>query len=408
VSAHPDPTTDPRSIADEAGLDRVLDALEAKRVIGFDTEFLWERTYLPKLAVVQVSARAPDGEVEAFAVDPLAVDVSPLLELLADGERTVVMHAGRLDQQIVHQLRGTPIERVFDTQKGASLLGHGAQIGYANLVLAVLGQKLKKGQQYTDWTRRPLRPAQLQYALMDVIPLLDVYEALRSGLDERGRLAWALEEMTELTDPTTYARTPVDEVYTTVKRWKNLEPRGLATLRELAAWREREAERRDWRPRHVVADPSLVDMATRRPRTLKALRAVRGLHAKEVDKGGKAILKCIERAEKLPEDQLPRVPKRKRGKDVSAAVDLLKALIAKRSEEVGVASEVLVTTAGLERLARDAQRERFKHDHPVLAGWRGELIGEDLLRLLRGEVTLGVDPESAELRLVEDGEGAEG
>jgi ribonuclease D len=396
---------DERVLETPDALARAIAILSPITRLTVDTEFLWERTYYPKLALLQVAGVDAKGDVQAFAADPLAIDVMPLLKMLAEPSRLKVMHAGRLDQQIMNMELGSPLRPLFDTQKGAALAGFGGQIGYANLVSSLFNRKLEKKEQYTDWTRRPLRASQIEYALLDVIPLLDVHDALVKKLEASGRIKWAEEEMASLMDPETYAEPRSDELYLKVKNKRGLDRRGLGILRELAMWRDKEARKRDCRPTFVVKDPGLAEIANRRPNSVKILQELRGLHRKEAGRSGKAILACIRRGETLDESELPQVKRgTKKTKNVDAAVDLLKAYLAKRTQEVGVAVETVVTTKELERLARDASRERYKHEHPVLNGWRGELIGKDLVKILRGEITLGVDPASSELRLVDTGE----
>ncbi|RMG07179.1 MAG: ribonuclease D [Planctomycetota bacterium] len=398
---------DERLVVDEGALRRALEVLEDMEVLAVDTEFLWERTYHPKLALLQVAGRDAAGAVRGFAFDPLAVDLAPVWERLLRTDTLKVLHAGRLDQQIAVRLAGAPLRPAFDTQRAAALLGLGPQIGYANLVEAILGRRLAKGEQYTDWTRRPLRASQVDYALLDVVPLVEVHERLRARLEERGRLAWAEEEMTSLTDPRSYAEPPPDELYTKIKRHKTLDRRGLAALQRLARWRDEEARRRDRRPGHVIKDATLVQLAARRPRSLRALREVRGLHPREAERSGKKLLGILEEVRRLPDSKLPPARRKERPtQSVGAAVDLLRAYLAQRCSEEDLAPETVATSAELERLARDAARERFAHQHPLLRGWRGELVGADLLKILRGELGLSVDPRTGTLRLrAQNGDG---
>ncbi|MBL4847793.1 MAG: ribonuclease D [Planctomycetes bacterium] len=362
-------------------------------ILGVDTEFFWERTYDPVLALLQVSARTAEGETFAFAFDPLRVDVRPVVEFLCESDCVKIFHAGRIDLEILNGLAPRLIEPVFDTQRAASLCGLGGQVGYANLIQALVGQKITKTEQYADWTKRPLRPAQLDYALADVLPLLDAHKALVEQLKESGRTEWAVEEVSDLTDPASYRKVPADERYLKVKGTRAVDRRGLGILRELAAWREAEAERRDLRPGFVFKDPVLIDLARRAPTRSQDLSQVRGLHRGEIKRNGDAILKAIKRGLDLPESELPDKKKRGNHKRVGGVLDLLKAFLGQRSEELGIASETVATSGDLERLAKDEKRERFAKDHRILQGWRGELIGEDLCKILRGEVRLAVDPE---------------
>ena len=390
-----------RLITDAEHLEDALDVMDESKVLAVDTEFHWERTYLPILALVQVACRDEDGEVHAWAIDPFEVELEPLVELLMEPERIKVFHAGRIDLQILHGLAGEPVTPVFDTQKAAALAGFGHQVGYANLVEAMTGQKIGKAEQYSDWTKRPLRASQIDYALLDVIPLLDVYHSLCGLLEQSNRLSWAAEEMAPLTEPETYVELPDRERYTKIKAHRSLDRRSLAILRELAAWREREAAQRDIRPGFVVKDRTLLDMARRPPKHFADLKKVRGLHPKLIDRSGKDVLKVIKKGRDTQD--LPPQPKRhKRTKrDVGPAVDLLRAYVGNRADQVDVASEVLATTSDLERLAKAHARGEAIDEHPLTQGWRGKLLGGDLVRLLEGELSLGLDPETGAMRVVD-------
>ncbi len=389
----------------------MLAALAPATTISLDTEFLWERTYHPTLALVQVGARdAASGEVQAFAVDPLRVDLAPLEQLLAEPHRTKVVHAGRIDLEVFHARLGAPLGPVFDTQRAAALVGYGAQVGYANLVEAVTGRRLPKTEQWSDWTRRPLRPEQVRYALDDVIPLLRVHDLLLERLRESSRTEWALDEMAPLTDPTTYVRVPDHELWRRVKNRRGLDRRALGVLRELAAWRERVARARDLRPGFVVKDPGLVELARRAPTTRAQLEHVRGLHPGELKKSGDQLLQVIADALAAPDEALPPADRRPAGPDPGPAVDLMRAYVAQRAVEAGIAPETLATTRDLERLARAHLRgeapgldddEDEGEGHDVLRGWRGALVGKDLLRLLEGKVSLRIDPQRGALEVDE-------
>lgn len=398
--------TDPRLVDRPDALSPVLAAVEAAAVLAIDTEFLWERTYHPTLALVQVAARDAEGRVQAFAVDPLRVDLAPLERLLARPERTKVVHAGRIDLEVFHQRLGAPMPGpIFDTQRGAALAGFGHQVGYANLVEALTGRRLPKTEQYSDWTRRPLRPEQVSYALDDVVPLLDVFDLLEDRLRKAGRLAWAHEEMASLTDPETYVRPSDEDLWRRVKNRRGLDRRALGVLRELALWRERASRERDLRPGFVVKDPILVELARRAPTSRAQLEHVRGLHPAEARKSGEAILAAVQRGLDLPDDALPPADRRPAGPDPGPAVELMRAYVAARAAQVEVAPETLATTADLERLARahlrgeELEPEDDEEGHDVLRGWRGDLVGKDLVRLLRGEMSLRIDPQKGSLEV---------
>lgn len=352
--------------------------------------------------MVQLGARLEGGEVVVGAVDALALDLRPLLELLADPSRLKLLHAGRLDLQVLLQLHGALPGPVFDTQRAAALVGFGGQIGYAALVEQVTGRRLEKSEQWSDWTRRPLREAQLRYALDDVRHLPDAAATLRGLLRQAGRHGWAEEEMRELMDPATYADPVPGEEWRRVKAARSLAPRAQAILRELCAWREKAARQRDLRPGFLVKDPILLDLARHPARTPDDLRRA-GVHPAEVKRSANELLAALRRgADAEPPEQ--RRPKRRL--DVGAAVDLLRAWLTRCASESSVAPEVMATTADLEALAKAHARGEPWPDLPVLSGWRRELVGADLLRLLEGKIALKLDGKAG-LRAVTPPDAAE-
>src|SRR5690606_2660260 len=163
--------------------------------------------------------------------------------LLADERVLKVFHAARQDLEIfVHQGRIMP-KPVFDTQVAAMVCGYGESVGYETLVVSLTGARIDKASRFTNWAQRPLTPAQLDYALSDVIHLRGVYERLRERLEATGRTAWVEEEDAALTDPSTYDLDP-DRAWLRLKP-RSDNPRFLSVLRAVAAWREREARQRD-------------------------------------------------------------------------------------------------------------------------------------------------------------------
>lgn len=382
--------SDPRLVDRPEALEAALEPLRDARLLTVDTEFTWERTYGPILALVQVAGRTAAGPVHAIAVDPLRVDLAPLVRLLAEPARLKVFHAGRADLEILLGLSGAPLAPVFDTQRAAALLGFGQQVGYAALIERVLGLHVDKVEQWSGWTHRPLRPEQVEYALGDVVPLLDAYDEVVALLERAGRLGWAEEEMATLVLPEAYVTPPDEARFRDVKHRSRLDRRGLAVLRELAAWRERTARARDMRPSWIVKDPVLVELARRQPAAPADLERVPGLPQKEARRHEGELLSCVRRALELPEDACPTV-ERPSGPDTGAAVERLRAHLAKRAEELQIAPATLATMADLERLAR-AHLGGAALDGPdaalpfLLTGWRAGAIGRELLALLRADV----------------------
>ncbi len=261
-----------RIVTDPAEFRDLVAGMRTSGTVGFDTEFVGERTYFPRLCLIQLGTKTA-----AAAVDPLAVgDLSPLDDLLYDASVLKVVHAGWQDLKIMHQRTGRVPSPVFDTQIAAALLGMPAQAAYAAVVREILGIEVKKGHSYSDWSARPLSPSQLAYALDDVRYLPSLHDRMVERLDREGRLSWIEPEIAALSSPASYGTDP-DRDLRRVKGWASLDRRRMAVLRALIAWREGEAMRRDIPRRRVLADESALAIARSRPADEEALRRVRGL-----------------------------------------------------------------------------------------------------------------------------------
>ncbi|MGQ3673055.1 ribonuclease D [Xanthobacter sp. TB0136] len=351
--------------------------------ITVDTEFLRETTFWPKLCLVQLAS--PE---DAFLVDALAegLDLSPLHRLMGDERVMKVFHAGRQDIEIIWHLARLIPHPVFDTQVAAMVLGYGESISYDQLVQRVCGVSIDKSSRFTDWSRRPLSSAQLDYALADVTYLRDIYIKLTADLEARGRGEWVGEEMHILTSPATYEQNPENA-------WERLKsrarkPRELAVLMEVAAWREREAQSRDQPRGRIIKDDVVGEIATQQPQTPEKLAELRSLpKGFERSRYGEAVLEAVKRGIARDPKTLPRIV---RGKPLpngaSATVELLKVLLRMTAEQDDVAAKVIATTEDLERIAVDDEA-----DVPALKGWRRELFGERALALKAGRLALAME-----------------
>ncbi|HEX9093326.1 MAG TPA: ribonuclease D [Coriobacteriia bacterium] len=366
---------------DVEALQRIADAARAAGVLALDTEFMREKTYYARLCLLQFAA----GD-ESWIVDPLETrDLGPILEVLLDRSVVKVLHAGGQDLEILNRLAGSPPAPVFDTQTAATLAGFPSQVGYARLVKDMFDVDIDKSDTYTDWSRRPLTPAQIDYALADVRYLPEAYAILSERLEREGRLEWLDTDLQRLSDPATYAD-DADQQYRRIKRASSLSRRQLGVLQHVTAWREREARRRDLPRRWVVGDETLVEVARRQPTDAAALGALRGLNIRAIGENGRGLLEAVCRGLEMPEADLPRMPKRPRTViDIEGIVELMGALVRVRASEHGVAVPLLATRADLEHLAGGERDES-----PLLAGWRKSLIGDDLVDLLDGRLTLRV------------------
>lgn len=371
-------------------------------VLALDMEFERERTYRPVLQLIQAAT-----EDRLALIDPLAEsDLGPLWALIADPSVEIVVHAGSQDMEIFFDRAGIPPTTVFDTQIAAALLGMGEQPGYADLVRRVLDVRLKKGERTTRWGQRPLTPAQIEYALDDVRYLLPLRDRLHADLERRKRLSWLAEELAFYTLERTYVQ---DErlLWLRVSRHRSLSPRRLAVLRELAIWREHTAATRNIPRNRVVPDDVLLDIARRLPRQPGDLGALRRLHPREVHRSGTAIVEAVERGLAVPESDHPHLTVlRDEDRDLDLTVDLLSLFVRHRARSAAIAASYLGTKKDVFQLVAAHRADRTDSDDArLLHGWRRELVGEDLLRILRGEMTLAVEPASGYLGTLREGQG---
>lgn len=369
-------------VTDEEGLRALVDTLCESSVVAVDTEFMRERTYYARLCLIQLAS--PDI---AAIVDPLAMeDLSPLAELMTNDSVTKILHAGSQDLEIFHRLLGVTAGPIFDTQVAATLAGFPQQVGYGPLVKEMLGVQLDKGDTYTDWAKRPLSDTQVEYALNDVRYLPEVHRQLTETLDREGRLEWLAPDFQRMTDPATYTCLPREQ-WKRIKRVSSLNRRQLAVAREVTAWRESEAQRRDTPRRWVLGDESIIEIARRSPGTPQELIAIRGVGDKVGRSVQKGLLDAVAAGLGVPDAELPKITRRHRPQgDVDGAVDLMVALVRLRAREHGVAMPLLASRDDLERLAAGEREES-----PLLEGWRRAMIGEELLAVLDGVLVMRVD-----------------
>ena len=382
------------TVRDDAELRHLVERLQRSERIALDTEFLRERTYYPKLCLLQVATE----ELLAI-VDPLAgVELAPLLETLT-GDQEIVVHAGLQDLEILHGLTGRLPRRLFDTQVAAGFVGLDS-ISYARLVEVCCSKSLKPSEAYTNWERRPLLPEQEAYALDDVRYLLDCHDWLRQQLSEKGRVAWATEELEGLRQQVEQQAVDPGRRWRKVENARHLRGRHLATLRELARWREEQAQRRNVPRQRVVPDRALVKIARREPRMKSELAEVRGLNPQEIRRTGDAILAAVCRGLEQDPDSWPRWPRASGhldGASIAAIATLLAAFVRSRSRSLQISARLLATRKDLESLVRSYLSGST--DGP-LRGWRQQVIGRDLLRLLEGETHLRIVRQGETLAIV--------
>jgi ribonuclease D len=392
-TAQPDQTL----ITSDESLEALCDRLEDSSVIAIDTEFMGEEHFIPRLELIQVAAEGVGAVIDFPAVQD-TTHIARFWEILCDSRIEKVLHAGRQDLELfAHHAERLP-KPFFDTQIAAAMVGYGAQTAYANLVQRVQGVKLDKAHTFTNWSQRPLSHEQLVYALDDVTYLLPIYKHLRQKLTVMGRLDWVDEEFSRLeVSLGAQARDPLER-YQRIRGWESLKPRAAGVLRDLAAWREGEARRRNVPRGRVMRDEVLVQLARQTPRTLDQLRGIRGMYSSEVERNGQALLTTMQEALARPESEWPEVPRdRKPDPESTGVLELLQSVLKSRAAVENIAPTLIATTGDLQALVEHTAPDP-ELDIPVLRGWRRHLVGETLLSVLAGDLKLWIDPQLGKVR----------
>ncbi len=385
-----------RFIKTKADLHALCVEYRAAPYVTLDTEFMRERTYWPILCLVQIARPPLEGETPqnhaesgAALIDPMApgMDLDPLFELMRDPNVVKVFHAARQDLEIFHILGDVTPAPMVDTQVAAMVCGFGEQASYETLARDLAQAKVDKAQRGSDWAARPLTQQQLGYALSDVTHLRVIYEKLKARIAEAGRLDWISEEMAALTDPANY-RTDPAEAWRKI-RLRNPSGPSLAVLREVARWREEEAQTRDLPRGRVLKDETLAEIAALRPKTAEDLGRSRAFQRD--NRSGEtvqAILTASRKGLATPKADWPvQEEHHKLDPKASALAELLRVLLRARTAELDVAAKLVAQSAEIDRLAAEEAP-----DVPALKGWRRSVFGEEALRLKRGEIALSVGP----------------
>lgn len=349
--------------------------------VAIDTEFIREKTYYPQLCLIQVAT-----DTALACIDPLAVkNLTPLAKILLDPNIVKVFHAARQDMEIFSLLFERPPSPIFDTQIAATLLGSGDQIGYANLVHTLLGVQLDKSQSRTDWFRRPLEKAQVEYAADDVRYLVQVYHAQVQQLAQLGRSHWPDTDFAELSDPATY-QSNAEHIWRKLGGVNSLRGVQLAVALHLVRWREQLAIQKDRPRKHIIADEVIIDISRLRPRTMDELATLRGAPPNMRDSMGAAIINVVQAALATPKEEWPTLPAfSKPTVGEEATVDVLNALVKFAAHRDQIAPSALCGRKELELLA---QGER---DLPILRGWRRQHGGDTLMQFLEGKLVISAN-----------------
>ena len=372
---------EPRLVTSDLALVDLVAELADSPQYGIDTEFHRERTYFARLALLQVGW--PGG---IALIDPLSVEISRFADVL-QGPGVAIFHAADQDLEVLERACGCVPKSIFDTQVAAGFLGI-SSASLVSLVEKMLARRLEKGDQLTDWTRRPLTDSQVRYAAGDVAHLIDLYDDLRNRLEAKGRLSWAEAECALALER---SRQPVvpEEAWWRLRQARQLRGRDRGVAQEVAAWRERKAQSVDQPTRFLLSDLALASIAQRPPATRAELDQVRSIESRHLGGGGaEEILGAVGRGLALSNADL-HLPPGPQGESVAKpAVTLAAAWVSERAKELQIDQAILATRADLVAFMQDPPVGRLQES------WRNELVGEPIRRLVAGDLSLALEGQT--------------
>ena len=394
VADHPDvPKNEATLVTTDDGLRDLLARLRDAGSFAYDSEFIGELTYIPKLCLIQVATKE---RVEL--IDPLAdLDLMPFWELIADESVEKITHAGEQDVEPVIRHTGREAKNAFDTQIAAGFIGMAYPVALSKLVAELVGAKLGKGLTFSHWDQRPLSAQQLRYAADDVRYLPALRKAIGARVDATGHAAWARAEFDAMCDARLYEFNP-DTAYLRVRGATTLGPQALAILRELVIWRDGVARAHDVPPRAFLKDEVLVDMSRSPVKTPEKLSRVRGLPRPVEHAHGKEIIDAVQRGIATPPGKFPFArtiepspTERFRGDAVWAVAQCI--CIGKSVDPALVTSRQEIG-----EFYRHVSGGREAEDLSIMKGWRREALGEPLMKLIKEGNAVTLDWNEGALR----------
>ncbi len=385
----------PHIVTDASGVAVALAAARTAGSCALDTEFLWEKTYAPQLCLAQLAV----GD-QIWLIDPIAgAPLAPLGELIADPSVEKLMHAPSADLIAFGLHFGSVPANVFDTQIAAGFVGLTANASLDRLLEAVLKVRLNHNETFSDWSRRPLKETQTLYAADDVRYLVPLVAELRASLAKRGRADWAQAEIERrFCNPDAAGGDP-DRAWRKVQRRGRLAPQAQAVLIDVAAWREQSARRRDQPSSWIMKDPTLVEIARAAPRTMEDLQQIRGIGKGLGERDGADLLEAVARGlERTPPPAERSVPQTI-AKQVDAVATLAVPMARIRCIDADLAPELVANRESLDRFLEAVVAGEDLAALPLGQGWRKELLGDDLVRLVAGKISLSLNQTAPFLRI---------
>jgi len=345
--------------------------------LGFDTEFVGEHSYHPRLCLVQVATAE-----RLILIDPLTVGpLDAFWKLIVDPARLVVVHAGREEVRLCRLWTGQVPGNLFDLQFAAGLTGLAYPLGHGNLVHQVLGVQLAKGETLTEWRDRPLTLDQVRYAFDDVRYLLPVWQRLSGRLEKLGRAEWAREEFRRL-EISTVPDDGTGEKWRKLRGLGSLDRRRLAVAQALYNWREQLAAQTNRPSRSILRDDLIIEVARRNPSRERDLQVVRGLPRRDLT----AIFQTVTQARELPLDQCPALPEREQDPtQVTLVAGVLSAVLGDLCARQRLAANLVASNQDVKLLVRARLNQtELPEDSVLTRGWRAQHILPELLAVLEG------------------------
>ena len=361
------------------------------KIVGFDTEFVSESRYRPELCLLQVAV-----DDEYTIIDTMAInDLMPFWNFLVAGDHVTLAHAAREEFLFCYRACGGYPKKLFDVQLAAGMVGADYPISYGNLVSRSLNKTIDKGETRTDWRKRPLSDRQIAYALSDVVHLKRLYQKLSKNLDKLNRTEWFEDEMRDW--QVHLCKTHDEPQWRRVSGISNLKPPALAIVRELWLVRDQVAEKKNRSPKRILPDDLIVELAKRGSADLKRLKAIRGFENRVNRSMLTPILEAIERANSLPEGELPKRLPRGKSTNLGLLGQFLSTALNVVCRDQSIAPSLVGTANDVRTMAAWKLGMINPKDKPALAsGWRSEMIGKLIERVLDGTVAIRVDDPKSE------------
>ena len=362
------PAGDPRMIDRPDDLQRLIEALQSVPRFGYDSEFIGEHTYYPKLCLIQISTPESITLIDALA----DLDLNPFWQLITNGAVEKIVHCGIQDLEPAYRHTGKPPAKVYDTQIAAAFIGAGYPRGLTSMIDQFLGIQLGREMKFTQWDTRPLSSRQLVYAADDVRYLHLLRQAVADQLASSGQPGWAAEQTASLCNADAYRFDAQNEKLMR-RAGGGMGPLERQVLEDLIAWRDATARKEDVPPRSLVRDGVIMDMCRTDLRTEDDLRTVRGLPRTVIRHCAEELLRVVDAAQRRPGPPVERlgpIPPEHR-----QAFNKMWHQVRSRCEDQGVDPAVVANKQHVMTYFKNMLHGKSNEESQMVRGWRRELLG---------------------------------